>query len=64
MIDNRKKLNSEKNSSFFKNFMPSSENFFTNKTNKGIIDKSKSLNSSKTPKKSNLRLVSLDLPIS
>ena len=44
--------------------MPSSENFFTNKTNKGIIDKSKSLNSSKTPKKSNLRLVSLDLPIS
>ena len=50
MIDNRKKLNSEKNSSFFKNFMPSSENFFTNKTNKGIIDKSKSLNSSKTQK--------------
>ena len=43
--------------------MPSSENFFTNKTNKGIIDKSKSLNSS-NPKKSNLRLVSLDLPIS
>ena len=53
-----------KKTPLFKNFMPSSENFFTNKTNKGIIDKSKSLNSSKTPKKSNLRLVSLDLPIS